>query len=159
MSDVCRLKTISQRLQEYKDMLVSVGPTIKNLDTRKLYRSISAIEQAHKLLQKSIRPCLFPDREGAPLQTIVYDDDLPGIDYTTRPGMALYTKEAAERIIGLFGHLWRPVTFSDITADNKNVLSGTWGMDTEGNIGIIGIDGKIAPVDSDFATRLMLLRK
>lgn len=37
MPDACRLKTIPQCLQEYKDMLVSVGPTIKNLDTRNLF--------------------------------------------------------------------------------------------------------------------------
>lgn len=173
MENICTLKQISKSLQKTKDTIRTTADKIDGIDENKILKITGAIDYACRSLHNLLKAYIYPKIDGPKYQETLYDDDMPGIDYSIQTGHAYYTRSAAERVIKKFRTQWRPAMLQDITQDNplSESLLGTWGMKDDGTLGLLGLRGGLGatlenskpcieqPIDSEIMLRLVLVRK
>lgn len=173
MENICRLKQISQSLRKTNKDITDAATNIAGIDDNKLRKITGAIDYACRSLQNLLKAYIYPKIDGPKYQETLYDDDMPGIDYSLQTGHAYYTRSAAERVIKKFRTQWRPAMLQDISQDNplSESLLGTWGMKDDGTLGLLGLHGGLGatlenskpcieqPIDSEIMLRLVLVRK
>lgn len=161
LEQVCNLKSVNGILQESAETIKKIASQIKDIDEYRMTRIISAINQARRSLDATLKSYLYPKMDGPRCQETAYDDGLPGIRYVSCH--AYYTADAAERVAKKFHTKWRLPKPSDIVdVPTRENLLGTWALQKDGTLGmLIEYEGRVqvTSVNGDPQLRVILINK